>query len=196
MKYEKIKNLVPAEFKRLCGVEPETFDILVDIVKKSDAEKKTKGRPNKLSPENKVLVTWEYLREYRTFFHIAQDWEIHESTAYRIVKRTEDILVKSNVFNLPGKKSLFDGSKSLATVVIDVTESPIERPKNKQSRYYSGKNKKHTLKTQIVADRETGEIICTNFDRGKKHDFQIFKESKLGMSENIKCLGELRISRD
>ena len=154
MKYEKIKNLVPAEFKRLCGVEPETFDILVDIVKKYDAEKRIKGRPNKLSPEDKILVTLEYLREYRTFFHIAQDWEIHESTAYRIVKRTEDILVKSNLFNLPGKKSLFEGSKSLAKVVIDVTASRIERPKNGQAKYYSGKNKKHTFTTQIVAASE------------------------------------------
>ena len=48
MKYEKIKNLLPGEFKRLCGVEAETFDILVDWVKKSDAQMKINRHLQKL----------------------------------------------------------------------------------------------------------------------------------------------------
>ena len=39
-------------------------------------------------------------------------------------------------------------------------------------------------------NQETNEIICTAFDKGKKHDFKIFKETKLGWQEETKCLGD------
>ncbi|MDR2528645.1 MAG: transposase family protein, partial [Synergistaceae bacterium] len=38
---------------------------------------------------------------------------------------------------------------------MDVTESPIERPKRNQRKYYSGKKKRHTLKTQIIINAKT-----------------------------------------
>jgi hypothetical protein len=37
-------------------------------------------------------MTLEYLREYRTYFHIGQSWGVNESTAYRIIRRIEDTL--------------------------------------------------------------------------------------------------------
>jgi len=47
----------------------------------------------------------------------------------RIVKRVEDILIKSRVFSLPGKKALDDPDENFEVVMIDATETPIERPK-------------------------------------------------------------------
>ena len=32
MSYEQIKDLRPADFKRYCGVEPETFRRMVEVV--------------------------------------------------------------------------------------------------------------------------------------------------------------------
>lgn len=64
----------------------------------------------------------------------------------------------------------------------------IKNRKNKQKKYYSGKKKRHTLKSQVVADKKSGQIICTNFANGKKHDFRLFKESKLSINEKIKAL--------
>lgn len=49
----------------------------------------------------------------------------------------------------------------------------------KQKKYYSGKKKKHTIKTQIIINKNTKQIICTDFCEGKKHDFKLFKESKI-----------------
>jgi hypothetical protein len=51
----------------------------------------------------------------------------------------EDTLVKDGTFALPGKKKLKRKSASIACVVVDVTESPISRPKKGQKEYYSGK---------------------------------------------------------
>lgn len=91
------------------------------------------GRPSKLSLEDQVLMTLEYLREYRTYFHIAQTWGVYESTAYRIIRSVEDTLIRSRKFRLPGKKKLLEPEHEIEIVVVDVTESPIERPKKNKS---------------------------------------------------------------
>ncbi len=72
MKHQEAKKLIPTEFKRLCGVYPETFELMVKIVKVAQKQKKVLGRPSKLSTEDQVLMTLEYLREYRTYFHACQ----------------------------------------------------------------------------------------------------------------------------
>jgi hypothetical protein len=64
---------------------------------------------------------------------------------------------------------------------MDVTETPIERPKRRQRRFYSGKKKHHTLKCQLILERETGEIICTFFGTGRQHDFKVFQASGIGI---------------
>jgi len=45
----------------------------------------------------------------------------------------------------------------------------------KQKDWYSGKKKQHTIKTQVIADVETQEILCTAQDKGAVHDFRLFK---------------------
>ena len=130
MSYEQIKDLHPAEFKRYCGVEPDTFNRMVELVSNHLAKKRRKtGRPPKLSIENQVLLTLEYWREYRTFFHLAKSWQLHESNVCRIIRRVEDILTKSRAFKLPGKKKLQLSDHQIEFVVVDVAETPIERPK-------------------------------------------------------------------
>ena len=57
---------------------------------------------------------------------------------------------------------------------------------NKQKNFYSGKKKKHTLKTQLVVDKKSSLIICTNFCNGKKHDFKLLKDSKVRWIQTIR----------
>ncbi|MDJ0635196.1 MAG: transposase family protein [Xenococcaceae cyanobacterium MO_188.B29] len=68
MNYERAKKLKHDEFKRLCGVTPQTFSQMVKLVENQEKLKKKTGRPSKLSLENQVLMTLEYLREYRTYW--------------------------------------------------------------------------------------------------------------------------------
>lgn len=134
MTYEKVKNLKPEEFKRLCGVHLETFTQMTEVVRSRSKTKLKTGRPGKLRLEDQLLMTLEYWREYRTYFHIGQSWGVNESTAYRIIRKIEDILISSREFSLPGKKKLSYPNYQTEVVVVDVTESPIERPKkNKNS---------------------------------------------------------------
>ncbi|KJV76487.1 DDE superendonuclease family protein [Orientia tsutsugamushi str. TA716] len=135
MKLDQIKELGDEKFRRLTGVRKRTFAKMVDILRKADGLKKSKGgRKNKLNLEEQLLMVLEYLREYRTYFHIGQNYVISESSAYKAVKWVEDTLVKHANFALPGRKALMKSDTNYEVVLIDATESPIEKPKkNKNS---------------------------------------------------------------
>jgi hypothetical protein len=130
MRFENLKKLSDGQFRRLTGVKPKTFVTMVEIVKHADKIKKSfGGRPNKLNVEERVLMTLEYLREYRTYAHIGVSYGLSESSAYQNIRSVEDTLVKSKEFRLPGKKALLKSDHEFEIVLVDATESPIERPK-------------------------------------------------------------------
>jgi hypothetical protein len=87
------------------------------------------GRSHHLSLEDRLLMALEYLREYRTYFHVGQSYGVSESAAYRNIRWVEDTLIADGTFSLPGRKALLSNDMSYEVVVIDGTESPIERPK-------------------------------------------------------------------
>jgi hypothetical protein len=60
--------------------------------------------------------------------------------------------------------------------------------KKKQRRYYSGKKKRHTLKTQLVVERSPRRILCLAHDKGRRHDFRLFKTSKLHLHPETKAV--------
>ena len=177
MKTQSFLNLSPNHFQRRFGVKVKTFDKMVKAVHSQLDSKTKRGKKPKLSVEEQILVTLEYWREYRTYFHIGTSWGVSESTVCRIVNRIENQLMASGAFRLQGKKALVRGFGQPKVTVMDVTETPIERPKRKQRQFYSGKKKRHTLKSQLIINRETGEIICTFFGKGRSHDFSLFKAS-------------------
>lgn len=133
-KYEKVKNLSSEEFKRLTGVRKHIFIKMVSIVKQAETQKKSQGgKPSHLCIEDRMLMTLEYLREYRTYFHLGHSYGISESACYRNCRWVEDVLIKSKVFSLPGKKILLRNEAGIEVILIDATESSIERPKKKSA---------------------------------------------------------------
>jgi hypothetical protein len=71
-----------------------------------------------------------YWREYRTEFHIGVSYGISESAACRTIKKIEGALIKSEIFHLPGGKTVSCRS-DLKSVLIDASEQPVERPKKR-----------------------------------------------------------------
>lgn len=106
MKYETAKNLSQSDFKKTYGVEPAIFEVMVKVAKVERILQKKTGRNDKLIIEDQVLMTLSYWREYRTYFHLAQNWEINESTAYRIIRRTEDTLMLFRGLRFARKESV------------------------------------------------------------------------------------------
>jgi hypothetical protein len=135
MKHETVKELDEEKFRRLTGVKRMTFNKMVEILEQSIQNRRTtKGRKKKLSIENMLLMTLEYIREYRTYFHISQSYSVSESNAYKTVKWVEDTLIKHPDFALPGRKALLKSDMEYEVVLIDASETPIERPKKKSER--------------------------------------------------------------
>lgn len=131
-KYETVAKLSATEFRRLTGIKSETFQGMIEILKKAEREKKFwGGKPNKLCMEDRLLMTLEYLREYRTYFHVAQNYGVSESVCWRNCRWIEDVLIQSRKFSLPGKKALLKSDTEFEIVLVDAAESPIERPKKK-----------------------------------------------------------------
>mgnify|MGYP000101867816 CR=1 FL=1 len=142
MKFEKAKSLDNEKFRRLTGVKRSPFDQMSLILEINHKEKKARGgRVNKLKIEDMLLMTLEYLREYRTYFHISQSYNISESTAYKTIKWVEDTLIKHPLFALPGRKELLKSDREYDVILIDATETPIERPKKNKNIFTQGRRK-------------------------------------------------------
>ncbi len=105
----------------------------------------------------------EYLREYRTYFPVSQRDGVSESTCYETIKWIENTLIKHPDFALPGRKALLKNDREYELVLIDATETPIERPKKKQS-------------------------SVQPFTNGRRHDFRLFKESGVRIHPEIKTV--------
>jgi hypothetical protein len=137
-KYKKVKELQAEDFKRLTGVSKELFIKICEIIRIDTINKKSfGGSPNKLTIENQVLLMLEYYREYRTYFHIGASFGVSEATAYRITTNIERVLIKH--FKLGNKKGMLNNIQD--TLLIDVTEIEIQRPKKNKSSTIQEKRK-------------------------------------------------------
>jgi len=129
MRYEEIKNRKPADFQRLTGVKPQVFE---QMLKSVQDHIHSFGRPCKLCLADQLLLTLMDWREYRTMFHVAQTYGVSEPTVHRTIVKIERALMASGQFRLPGKKALLAPEMQWQVVLVDATETPLERPqKNK-----------------------------------------------------------------
>jgi len=126
----KILKQSDAGFKRYTGIHKATFNEMLEAMQQHEAQKTKSGRPSALSLEAQILLALTYWREYRTLYHIGMDFGIHESSASRIIRKVEDILIDSGKFKLPKNlPSRVDEDIDWTVVIVDATETPIERPK-------------------------------------------------------------------
>ena len=142
-KIDKFKKVKEEHFKRLVGVKRETFEVMVEEYKKAEEERKKGhkigGRKPKLCEEDRVLFMLEYYREYRTLYHMGIDYGISEGQASKVVRDVESVLIKSGKFSLPSKRVLYEADSEIEFVIIDATESPIQRPKKSKSDTIQGR---------------------------------------------------------
>lgn len=124
MNYEHSKSLTDVKFKRLVGVQRETFAQMLQILNLAYAQMHQQGgRTPKLSLEDLLMATLQYLREYRSYEQIAADFGIHESNLIRRSKWVEETLLK-NGFHIENR-----AVTSEDTVLVDATEIRVNRPK-------------------------------------------------------------------
>jgi hypothetical protein len=125
-KYEKVNRLNNKEFKRVVGVTKDTFKLMLEVVDNYYRSQRYKGGvKKKLIIEDQILMTLEYYRHYRTYKEIGIEYCLSESNTYYTIRKIENILINDNIFHLPSLRKHLNEN----VIVIDVTETPIERPK-------------------------------------------------------------------
>ncbi|VSY96712.1 transposase-like protein, IS1381 ISSpn7 [Streptococcus pneumoniae] len=131
MNDEASKQLTDARFKRLVGVQRTTFEEMLAVLKTAYQLKHAKGgRKPKLSLEDLLMATLQYVREYRTYEQIAAVFGIHESNLIHRSQWVEVTLVQSGFTISRTPLSSED------TVMIDATEVKINRPKKRISELF------------------------------------------------------------
>ena len=141
-KYDNIKNYKEARFRAVTGVTPATFAVMLEVIKDAYAQAhKNRGRHRKLSCEDMLLMTLEYFKEYRTLECIGASYGLAKTNVGKTIKWVEEALLASGLFSLPSKRKLVQSDVDTPVIVVDTTETPIQRPKcpKKQKDYYSGK---------------------------------------------------------
>jgi hypothetical protein len=162
-------------FKTLTGVSPEAFEAIRKKVaaawRRKQKKKILSGRPYKLGGLEEHLAVLLIL--YRC--HLTQDTlaffcRVDKATICRSFKRIEALVLRY-VGLQPCRKVTEQQAKE---ILIDVTERPIRRPKDKEARkvFYSGKKKRHTEKIEVIVRDGDREILgVSEAFPGSTHDF-------------------------
>lgn len=175
LRYAKIRNQ-PKTFHRLFGITPQEFEMILKTVEPLWHENvisgyKRPGRDYKLDLSDMILMLLLYYRSYVTQVFVGYMFGVDDSRVCRIMQRLEPIL--ASVMAIQKCKTL--SKEEVENLLIDATEQNIERPKKRQKPYYSGKKKRHTIKTEIRTTLAGRIVHVSKSHPGSTHDFMIFK---------------------
>jgi len=127
--FDKAMRLGDEDFKQVIGVEKATYAAMLESLREAYAARHARrGRHASLAMEDILFMALKYWRQYVTQKELAFEFEVGESTAHDWIVWVEDALVADGRFSLPGKKVLL-GDNDIEVALVDVTETPIERPK-------------------------------------------------------------------
>jgi DDE superfamily endonuclease/Helix-turn-helix of DDE superfamily endonuclease len=206
----------PAIFRTLTGITVAVFDHLLDDLRPAFATDRRRRlvRPDRqrafgggddfdLEPDDQFLLTIFWLRHYPTQEVLGYLFGVSDSTAKRAVDRCLPLLEAAgrDTMRLPdpgrGRRknlsALLKDTPDVA-VIIDTFEQPVQRPRRRQKRFYSGKKKRHTLKSQVAVDEETGQVVdVADSVPGPTADIKLLRKSKLlkRLPEGVGGLGDL-----
>ncbi len=207
----------PDVFRSLTGLRVAEFEALAaDLLPRfATAEHQRLDRPNRqraigggrafgLCPRDQLLCTVVWLRQYPTYPVLAYLFGSDDATVRRYVVRWLPLLEAAGLETMrlpaPGRQrgkpldALLTDLPAVA-VLIDTFEQRIQRPKDRTvaDRYYSGKKKQHTLKSQVAVE-ESGEVVdVAESVPGPTADITLLEESKLldRLPEEVGGLGDL-----
>jgi hypothetical protein len=206
----------PVVFRALTGLTVAAFDALLPELRAAfeAARRQRLDRPDRLralgggddfdlESDDQLLLTIVWLRTYPTQEVLGFLFGVSDSTAKRAIDRCLPLLEASgrDTMRLPdpgrGRRKdlprLLKDTPGLA-VVIDTFEQPVQRPRRREKRFYSGKKKRHTLKSQVAVDEVTGRIVdIADSVPGPTADLKVLRKSKLlkRLPAGVGALGDL-----
>lgn len=204
----------PSNFKNFTGLEIHEFDALSSkIEEKYDAYEEKRlargdrkrtvgaGHPFKLSLTNRLLMLLLYYHVYPSSTLLGYLVDLSQTSVLKNIRNLEPLV--SEVLPLPKKQhekikrlqtveeieAMFPGFKA----AVDATDQEIPRPKAKLKRktHYSGKRKKHTVKTQITVNQVGLVVHKTAHAAGSTHDYSLFKHSRPHLPDSVLAILDL-----
>jgi len=165
-----------ASFRRLTGVSAATFEQMLKQLRAPWTEmqrsKRKSGRPWEIGGlEEHLLVLLLYYRCYVTQEFIGFFYQVDRSVICRAIQRIE-----APVQRLFGIRRAPRISRAEAeALIINCTEQPIQRPKDDATQrvHYSGKKKRHTLKTEYIVTAKGRIAGVSPSHPGSRHDLTI-----------------------
>lgn len=151
------------QFRSLTGVEPATFHMMIERLKPHWKQRvvKTKnraGRPWGVGGlEEHLLVLLILYRCAVTQDFLSCLYQVDQAAISRSLRRIEKLAVRV----LGVQRKIVVSPDEAEALIIDCTEQPIQRPTRHQRRWYSGKKKRHTIKTEIIVT-EKGRFVSTS----------------------------------
>lgn len=169
------KNLIrKRQFCSLTGVTPALFKDMVQRLRpgwvRLAKRKNRSGRPHGVGGlEDHLLVLLILYRCHITQDFLALLYNVDKATISRSLQRIEPLVRRA----LSVTRSIRVTAEEAQALLIDATEQPIERPRKNQKRWYSGKKKRHSIKTEIIAT-EKGRIVAVSASTpGAVHDVKL-----------------------
>ena len=199
MNFQDIENK-PLEFLAMTGYTLEEFLALLPFFEESLIESKYtlegKERQNKISNyknspfptlEDKLFFILVYFKQYTTQIMIALTFGISQPKANMWIHFLTPILQSalSKAGATPCRDMAELNLQDSGVFAHDGTERPIQRPidNEEQKEYYSGKQKDHTVKNNVLANEECEVIYLSPTVEGKKHDKKLADESEYKLPE-------------
>jgi DDE superfamily endonuclease/Helix-turn-helix of DDE superfamily endonuclease len=155
----------PNAFRQLTGITPAAFDRtlaqLTPRYEQAEARRKDRpgrrrrpgaGRKHALGLDDRLLMLLIYYRTYATHALLGFLFGVDDSAVGRNINPLQPLL--AGIFRIPERRVALD-PEDIRELFFDATERPTRRPGRGQREFYSGKKKRHTIKTQVVVVRRT-----------------------------------------
>ena len=147
---------------------------------------KNDGRPTELKPIIKLLMTLLYLRHNTSAALVGQMFgfsadSVEKNALPEVLAVLKEQFPASRWEAVRRHRNEKWNPDEVDKVIVDSFETPLPRPSDqeRQQRVYSGKKKRHTLKTQIVTDQKGTILDVSGGHRGPKSDVTIWNETEL-----------------
>jgi hypothetical protein len=168
-----------ASFVRLTGVSVTTFDGMLKQLagpwEKAQLHKAKPGRPWDVGGlEDHILIMLIYYRCYITQEFLGFFYNVNKSAICRAIQRIE--MLARPLIGVKRKPNI--SRKEAEALIVDCTEQPIQRPGTdaKQREHYSGKKKRHTVKTEYIVTRKGRIVSASPSHPGSRHDLAIRRD--------------------
>ena len=165
-----------ASFSRLTGVTVAVFDEMLSRLRgpwQAAQDRKSKsGRPWEVGGlEDHLLVMLIYYRCYVTQEFIGFFYDVDRSVICRTIQRVE--VFAKPLFGVRRAPKIT--GKEAEAMIVDCTEQPIYRPGTEpaQTAHYSGKKKRHTLKTEYTVTAKGRIASVSPSCPGSHHDVTV-----------------------